>query len=223
MRSTPFQVKICGIATARDAELCAEAGADAIGLNLHPPSVRSVSLETARNLCELELPLKTVAVCVNRSAEELLDLLNDVSVDYVQLHGDESIDLLRELPADRVIRALRCPDRVLQTAREFLDDCRRHDCLPAGLLIDGYSPTAYGGTGARADWQALEDWREWSSVPLILAGGLTPENVGEAIAQVAPSGVDTASGVESAPGSKSADRIRGFVETAQKALRAGGE
>ncbi|HEX5103968.1 MAG TPA: phosphoribosylanthranilate isomerase [Pirellulaceae bacterium] len=241
-----FKIKICGITSVQDARLAAEAGADAIGLNFYAQSPRHVAAdlagEIARRLREDYSPdqVQIVAVFVNHAPDEILWTLREADLYAsglcLQLHGDEPPALLHELqahglgtaghllqatghvPAVPVIRALRCPGSELAAATHYLEECKRQSASPQGVLIDAFQPGAYGGTGARADWAAVRR-RSWS-LPLILAGGLTPDNVTEAIATARPDAVDVASGVESAPGQKDLAKVRAFVAGAKEAFAA---
>jgi phosphoribosylanthranilate isomerase len=117
-----------------------------------------------------------------------------------------------------VIRAFRSAGADFSAVERYLSECERLSASPQSVLVDAFQPGIYGGSGARADWQVLGTWRHQLRRPLILAGGLTPENVAEAIAAVRPAAVDVASGVESAPGQKEPAKVREFVMAAKKAL-----
>ncbi len=155
---------------------------------------------------------------VNESAQHIAQVCQQIRIDFIQLHGDVSIDLLCECGPDRVVQAVRCQDDDrLQVATEFVAECRRRNCLPAAILIDAYAPGEFGGTGRTVDWSAVGDWtRTNQDITVILAGGLTADNVGQAIRQARPFGVDTASGVESAPGIKSPALVERFVAAARR-------
>lgn len=215
-----FQVKICGINCVADAQTAAQAGADAIGLNFYPPSPRYVDLVQAEEIVRSLPPgLATVGVFVNSPSAEVRTFANRLKLNFVQIHGDEPPAYLAELNGLATIRALRCGSE-LQAAIEYLDECRRLGCLPNSLLIDALRPGQFGGTGEPADWSAILTGRpKLAGLPIILAGGLKPSNVAQAIEVVSPAAVDTASGVEAAPGKKSPQLIQDFVAAARDAFQ----
>jgi phosphoribosylanthranilate isomerase len=244
-----FRVKICGITTPDDALLAAEAGADAIGLNFYEKSPRCISPDTAADLIERLRQdysadqVQAVAVFVNSSLDDILWTIRAANL-YgagqslaLQLHGDEPPELLADLrshglgvtdtvlqatghvPTVPILRAFRCRDTDLAAPREYLQHCRRLSALPQAVLLDGFSTTSYGGTGATLDWQAVAGrGDQLAGLPLILAGGLTPANVAAAIATAYPDAVDVASGVESSPGKKDAAKVMAFVNAARRAF-----
>ena len=196
------QIKICGITNLEDALCAAACGADAVGFIFHPPSPRYVAPERAREIiAALPGDIVKVGVFANREAEEVARTVEDCGLDLIQLHGDESPEYCRRFPPERVIKAvfLRTPEelRALDAydVRAFLADFREAD--------------RYGGTGKRADWRLAA--RLGKTHPLILAGGLCIENIGEALAAVAPGAVDINSGCERAPGIKDHDRLQRIV------------
>jgi phosphoribosylanthranilate isomerase len=210
------RVKICGVTHPYDVALAVEAGADAIGLNFHPPSPRSVTAEQAKTLLRSLPPfVEAVGVFVKHSVEQARVFLAPIGrVQTIQVHGGdaEAIDARpwRYVPAFAV-RDAGDRDRV----RAYLDRCRLAGALPAAVLIDGHAPGLHGGTGRTAPWELLKGWP--GDVPLILAGGLTPDNVADAVRAVRPFAVDVASGVESSPGRKDAEKMRRFVEQVRRA------
>ena len=214
-----FRIKICGVTRPEDVRLVANSGADSIGLNFYERSVRYVNPEVARSMVE-ELPsnIARVGVFVNASSAAIQAIARTVGLSYCQLHGDEPPEIVAELADWRVIRAVRCRAADVDTVRRWIDDCYAAEGKLAGLLVDAYQPGQYGGTGAVADWSLLAEFRRHlGDLPLILAGGLTPDNVAQAIQVARPFAVDTASGVESAPGIKDAEKIARFVAAAQNA------
>ena len=217
--NTMFRIKICGITTPTDGHLVDQAGADAIGLNFYPDSPRYVPPSRAE-LIVRELPddLCRVGLFVNAEVEVVLDAADRLRLDMIQLHGDESPEYFAQLQQRRVIAGRRCPDG-FGSLRTFLEACRSLDSLPEAVLIDGYRRGHYGGTGQTADWQAVSTLEsQLGEVRLILAGGLVPENVSEAIRRVRPDAVDTASGVERSPGVKDPERLHAFVAAARAAF-----
>ena len=240
-----FQVKICGITRVEDALLAADAGADAIGLNFYPQSSRFVSIEGARAITDAlrKLPAagrpEVVGVFVNSDPDWINQACESIPLNAIQCHGDETaLDVARlscksrlrqsaGLPAPQVLRAFRCQGSDCNVVQKFLCECQGASAelratvsvLPHAILLDAYAPGVYGGTGQVVDWSAVHrDRPMMMGLPVILAGGLTAENVAEAIETARPDGVDTASGVEDAPGRKSAVKVRCFVAAARAAL-----
>jgi phosphoribosylanthranilate isomerase len=210
-------VKICGVTCVEDAVACAELGADWIGLNFHRPSPRYVDPEIAADIVEaLPRPVTTVGVFVDRPAAEVAGLADRLGLNAVQLHGQEPPEDLGALARFRVIRAFRL--RTLEGWRIVTEFLARAEALgrsPDGVLIDAYVPGLSGGTGTAIDPSLLD-----TAPPLprlILAGGLTPENVAERIARIRPWMVDVASGVESAPGRKDPVSVAAFVRAVHSA------
>ncbi|MDP3098277.1 MAG: phosphoribosylanthranilate isomerase, partial [Syntrophales bacterium] len=196
------QIKICGITNIDDALCAAACGADAIGFIFHPPSPRYITPERAREIiAALPVGIATVGVFVNREAEEVAQAVEDCGLDLIQLHGDESPEYCRRFPPERIIKAVfpRTPED-LRTLDDY--DVR-------AFLADFREAGRYGGTGKRADWGLAA--RLGKTHPLILAGGLGIENIGEALAAVAPDAVDINSGCERAPGIKDHNRMRWIV------------
>ena len=204
------KIKICGIRTLRDALTAAEAGADLLGFNFHPKSVRYIDCAACARITTAlrqEHPsVQLVGVFVNASADDILRVLGDCSLDLAQLSGDELPELCAAL-GDSAFKAFHgVPgNEVQQYARS----------APPAFLVDGHASGAYGGTGVSADWSAAAELAR--NYPLLLAGGLRPENVAEAIERVRPWGVDVASGVESQPGEKDAGKIKAFIRAARLA------
>ncbi|TWT88448.1 N-(5'-phosphoribosyl)anthranilate isomerase [Pseudobythopirellula maris] len=216
-----FRIKICGLTRPADAAVCAEAGADAIGLNFYSGSPRCLTMERAVELADAGgEPLLRVGVFVNATLDELAAAVQAARLDAVQLHGDEPPAAFAALPEGiRTVRAWRVGAEGLPPLAEYLETSEAHGRRPEAALVDAAAPGAYGGTGKRVDWGRVAEERPLlGSTPLILAGGLTPDNVAEAIAAVRPDGVDTASGVESAPGVKDAGAVRAFVAAAREAF-----
>jgi phosphoribosylanthranilate isomerase len=218
-----FRIKICGITNSDDARAVAEAGADAVGLNFYPMSSRYVSAATARAIAEaLPAGIVKVGLFVNADVDVIRRTAEHAGLDLIQLHGDEPPEFLRDLTGAvslPVMRAFRWGPAALTPIVEYLGQCRRLGCLPRLTLIDSCQPGAYGGTGTTADWAAVATYMTVPNVPpLVLAGGLTPENVAAAIATVRPVAVDTASGVELGPGRKAPVLIRAFVRAARAAM-----
>ncbi len=203
-------VKVCGITTEDDAIAAADAGASAIGLVFWPGSPRRVTLEQAQRIARAAPPFVTrVGVFVDASRAELVSTADAVGLDVLQLHGSESPESLAGLPR-RVIKAVRVgPGFEPQDAWRYAD-------ATAAVLLDTKRDDAPGGTGVAFDWTLAGDVRRHARY-VILAGGLTPENVGAAIATMRPDAVDVSSGVEASPGRKDPERLRAFMEAVRSA------
>ena len=198
------KIKICGIKTLKDALEAIDAGADYLGFNFYHKSVRFIEKQACTEITAVlkkEYPhIKLVGVFVNSSVEEVKDILDTCSLDLAQLHGDETAETLNKLEG-KAFKAFRgIPENINGFAR---------DDAPA-LLVDASVEGAYGGSGVTADWNGAAKLAK--KYPLLLAGGLTPENVAEAVGRVKPWGVDVASGVESIPGEKDAAKMKAFVK-----------
>ena len=199
------QVKVCGLTTPEDARAVAEAGADAIGLVFWAQSPRAVDVETARRIAAALPPfVARVGVFVDASRDELRRVAEAVPLDLVQLHGHEPLEALEGLPR-RAIKAL-------GVGADFdLEQARRYAERADALLLDTGGQARPGGSGRAFDWAIARALR--ARVPrLILAGGLTPDNVAAAITAVRPDAADVSSGVESSPGRKDAAKVRAFIE-----------
>jgi phosphoribosylanthranilate isomerase len=205
------RVKLCGITRHEDAELAASLDAWAIGFNLWPGSKRRADPGVAAGIARtMRRRLELVGVFVNPTLDEVTRAAEGIGLTYVQLHGDEGpafCTAVAERTGVRVIKAVRVGSGAdIQSAARFHTDL---------LLLDAAAGTARGGTGQTWDW-ALAAQRH-SHVPLVLAGGLTPENVADGIAAVRPWAVDVASGVESEPGVKDHAKVEAFMAAAHEA------
>ncbi len=201
-------IKICGIKTLKDALAAIEAGADYLGFNFYSKSVRFIEKEICAEITSVlkkEYPnIKLVGVFVNYPVDEVKNILETCSLDLAQLHGDETPEIFAQL-VPQAFRAFRgIPSDI--TGYE------RND-VPA-LLVDAAVKGMYGGSGVTADWSAAAELAK--RYPLLLAGGLTPENVADAVRQVKPWGVDVASGVESVAGEKDAAKMSAFVNAVKR-------
>jgi len=198
------QIKICGVTTLEDANLCADLGVDMIGLNFYRQSPRYLEPDQARKIIEaLPRRICRVGVFVDATAEQIRTAAKEAGIETVQLHGNAPPEMCRELTGEyRVIRAF-------STSRQFRPEnaAAFPDC---DSLLDSYDPKLRGGTGVTCDWLAARATRAFTRY-LILSGGLNAQNVGEAIAVVRPQAVDVCSGVESAPGVKNDDAIKEFI------------
>lgn len=207
------RVKICGVKTPADIDACAQAGAAYLGFNFFAKSPRSVSLDQARDLAwRVPVGMARVGLIVNMDDASISRLTEEVPLDILQLHGGESLERVAQvkamtgLPVMKVVGVASADD--LPKLDQFSD-------VADMILVDAKAPKGAilpGGNGVRFDWTLIAG-REWS-VPWMLAGGLTPNNVAEAIAKTGARQVDVASGVESAPGQKDAAMIQDFVTAA---------
>jgi phosphoribosylanthranilate isomerase len=202
------RVKICGLTDRRDLDAVVAAGADAIGVTVDVPveTPREIDQDFASDLVAATPPfVTTVLVMMPETIEGAIGLAESVQPDAIQVHGGlspEDMSALSESTRSRVIRAVSPEDAV------------RHDASADALLVDSLDEAGGGGTGEAHDWDRTRDLVETLSSPVILAGGLTPKNVAEAVETVRPFAVDVASGVEARPGSKDHDAVESFIERA---------
>jgi indole-3-glycerol phosphate synthase/phosphoribosylanthranilate isomerase len=207
------RVKICGITTQQDALAAVDAGADMIGFNFYPKSRRYITPEACWRivsaLTQYAPHVTLVGVFVNAIRSEIEAIADDCHLDLVQFSGDEPPEFLRAL-GPRAFKGIRPTS--LEEAQT--DAARFARSASPALLVDAYRPGEYGGTGHTGDWGLAQKLA--AQYPILLAGGLTPDNVAAAVAQVHPWGVDVASGVESRPGKKDASKMTTFVQAARK-------
>lgn len=196
------EIKFCGMTRLSDALVAAENGANALGFIFYPKSPRYLSPEKAKELIR-HLPPEVirVGVFVNEAVEKVKEIFNFCGLDLVQLHGDENPDYCRRFPSSVLIRA------VSPRSEDDLIVLQNYPCR--AILLDRREGTLYGGTGRISNWEMGIRIRE--RFPLILAGGLHPENVIKAIEAVSPHAVDINSGVESSPGIKDPQKIRDVI------------
>jgi phosphoribosylanthranilate isomerase len=207
-------VKICGITRYEDAQAAIEAGADLLGFNFYPKSPRyNDPLSAARLIGAIRrrsASVQVVGVFVNSPLEVILAIMDECGLDLAQLHGDEPPETLTALNG-RAFKALRPKDAA--DLAQSLGSYSPKTGSPA-YLVDAYRPGEYGGTGHPADWTLARSVS--GTHPILLAGGLAPENVAEAIRQVHPWGVDVASGVEASPRRKDPARLADFIKAAKE-------
>jgi phosphoribosylanthranilate isomerase len=221
-----FSIKICGITSVADGVASARAGADAVGLNFHAASPRCVSIDTAAQIARnLPNSVARVGVFVNDSAERILQIVERVGLDWIQLHGDEPAEftffLRSRTSGVRIAKAFRLEGAETAAIGAYLAKCRQAALPLDALLVDAHRPGLYGGTGETVDWGTLSPPRGWAlDTPLILAGGLHPDNIALAIAKVRPAAVDVASGVEFAPGRKEVMLVESLLARAREAFDA---
>ena len=214
-----MHVKICGLTNLSDARVAVEVGADLLGFNFYKPSPRFVEPEQAAYIIVAlrdEFPqheFHCVGVFVNCAREETLRIQQQCQLDGLQLHGDETVDDVRVL-GEAAFKALR-PKSAAEVEKWLNAFAREAVSVTPRFLVDSSHPSLYGGTGATGNWTIARDIA--ARYPILLAGGLTAENVSDAIRAVRPWGVDAASGVERAPGLKDAAKVRQFVAQAKRA------
>jgi len=204
------KIKICGIKTVDDALAAVDAGADLIGFNFYPKSPRYVEVGHCRGIMSTVRKyghVKFVGVFVNATVAEINATMETCGLSLAQLHGDETPEMMNELDG-KAFKAFRGISTDFETDKRI-----RTDGAPA-FLIDAAVKGLYGGSGVTADWNEVTKLAK--KYPLLLAGGLTPENVADAVRQVNPWGVDVASGVESAPGEKDSRKMKAFVKAVRE-------
>ncbi|MBW2688456.1 MAG: phosphoribosylanthranilate isomerase [Deltaproteobacteria bacterium] len=202
------RVKICGITNIGDARHASVCGADALGFVFYPGSPRFVNPDMARRIiADLPPLVTTVGLFVNEPPARIREMVEFCGLDTVQLHGDEEPDQC-SYPPCRVIKALRL--------REQMENSIFASYHVSALLLDAYVADRFGGTGQQCNWEQAALIATQQRV--ILAGGLNPENVVEAVRQVRPYGVDVSSGVEKEPGQKDPDKVASFICRAKEAL-----
>jgi len=202
------KVKICGITSVADGQMAAEAGADMIGLMFYEQSPRHITLPQAVEISRALSPyVLRVGVFVNPDEELVLRAISECGLNLLQFHGDEPSDFCTQFGVFSV-KALRVRDA------ETIEALGNYDT--SAFLLDAYSKSGLGGTGEKFNWDLAIEAQKYNK-PIFLAGGLTPENVAEAVKKVRPFAVDVSSGVESAPGKKDPAKVRAFIEAAKKA------
>lgn len=210
------RVKICGITSIADAQLSVTHGADAIGMVFYPKSPRCVSIARAVEISRAVGPyVNVVALFVDPTAGEVKSLLSRASIQTLQFQGNENADFCEQfsLPYIKAVR-VPAPDTDSEAAISVVQQTVLHEChthpRAQGILLDTYHENQPGGTGKRFDWRCVPASQQYQ---WILAGGLKPDNVAEAIAQVVPYAVDVCSGVEAEPGKKDSEKLKAFIQT----------
>ena len=203
------KVKICGITNSHDADTAVEAGADALGFVFFAKSPRCIDRKIAQHIIANLPPfILSVGVFVNEEAKVVRDIMDQCGLTLAQLHGDESPAYCESLNRP-ILRAIRLRDR-----GSFLSMAEyKGRAGVRGFLIDAFSESSYGGTGQTVDWNIAAEAAK--AAPILLAGGLTPDNVQEAIHKVQPYGVDVSSGVEASPGKKDHEKVQAFIKAAK--------
>lgn len=220
----PGWIKVCGIRDVAAAQAAVSAGASAIGVNFFAKSPRVVSPDQARQIASVmdQTATRPVGLFVNHPLEDIESVVSHVGLCVVQLHGDETPAFVADLQSRHsdweILKAFRIGES-LRPVAEFLAECEQLKVRLAGCLLEARVEGAFGGTGTVAPWELIaRDYDRTHWPPLILAGGLTPDNVAAAINTVRPTGVDTASGVELSPGAKDTTLIARFVAEARRAF-----
>ena len=202
-------VKICGITRLEDALEAAALGADALGFMFYERSSRRISVVDAESICrQLPKRVSRVGVFVDATRETIEAAIARCGLDFVQLHGSESPEFCASIKGALVIKAFRMADET------SLDALGRYQT--SFWLLDSHVPGAQGGTGITFNWELARKARALNT-PFLLAGGLTPQNVGDAVKWLRPAGVDVSSGVESAPGKKDGMKMKSFIESVRTA------
>lgn len=232
----PF-IKICGVTTPTQAAEISRLGLSAIGINFYAKSPRAVTREQGRHVREaIARDVLAVGVFVNADVPELVATTRLMGLDAIQLHGDEPVAIVSQLrallPGIKIYRAFRVGSEGLSLVKSHVEQLtalgQHYDAIlidarlekPAALPPGQQAEVIYGGTGHKAPWELLVGWREvLGDTPLILAGGLNADNVAAAIRAVAPTGVDTASGVETAPGVKDISQSTRFIAHARETFK----
>jgi phosphoribosylanthranilate isomerase len=204
------KIKLCGIKTINHALAALESGADMLGFNFYPKSPRYIDVGRCRDIMAVLRKyghITYVGVFVNASVAEIRATMETCALSLAQLHGDETSEMVQSLHG-KAFKAFRGVTDIEADKRMIANSA------PA-FLVDASVEGAYGGTGVKADWSAAAELAK--EYQILLAGGLTPENVVEAVQQVRPWGVDVASGVEASPGSKDASKMKAFVQAVRRA------
>lgn len=213
MTSNETKVKICGLSTPETITAAIEHGSDFIGFVFYPPSPRHVEIDVAKYLAK-SIPnhVEIVGLFVNPNNQTLQEVLNDIPLSMMQLHGSESIKRVKEIKEIfnlPVMKALSIENA------EDLNKAEEYEPIVDWLLFDAKGEDLPGGNGKAFDWSILADYQ--GQKPWMLAGGLTPENIGEALKTLSPDALDVSSGVESSSGVKDVDKIQAFLRGAKRA------
>jgi len=200
----PIKVKICGVTSLDDAMACVEAGTDALGLNFYEPSPRYLELDKAAEITKHLPPfVARVGLFVNASEATVRETIEKTGINTLQFHGDETPEFCSKFAPMKVIKAFRMQgSQTLQSLAQYNVDA---------YLLDSFDPGSPGGTGMIFNWDLARQAKD-EGKPIILAGGLDPENIAEAIHETWPYAVDVASGVESERGKKDIHLVRRFID-----------
>lgn len=210
-----LRIKICGITSEKDARTAADLGANAVGLNFYPGTPRHIEEATVGKVLRSLPPfVEPVGLFVNRPLHECRAHCLDLGIRTIQWHGDEH-ELFDPFPCQLIPAFSVKEAKDLDAIQDYVNGAWELGYLPQAVLIDAKADGLYGGTGQTAPWQLLAGFDP--GVPLILAGGLSADNVAEAVRVVKPYGVDVASGVEKEPGKKDVDKVKQFIDNARAA------
>ena len=202
------RIKICGVTRAQDAQACAASGADAIGLVFYPRSSRAVTVHQAADIVAAVPPfVSVVALFVDEPIGSIERIISTLPIDVIQFHGDESAEFCHQFGRPW-IKALR-----VRPGLDVVEECQRFS-KARGVLLDSWQADVPGGTGKTFDWRLAT---QALCVPVVLAGGLTHDNVGEGMRALHPAAVDVSGGVEVSPGLKDAKKIRQFIAAVRAA------
>jgi len=203
-----MRIKICGITNLEDALFCARLGADALGF-IFASSPRKISLSKAQEIIKGLPPfISSVGVFVNEKPAKIKETAQRCSLDYIQLHGEETADFCQSLFPQKIIKSIRIKDRGSLNLLESFSRVK-------AFLLDTYVQGKAGGTGRTFNWHLAKEAKK-AGLPIILSGGLSPENVREAIKLVQPVAVDASSSLESSPGKKDKAKVEFFIRTIKK-------
>ncbi|PCI09224.1 MAG: phosphoribosylanthranilate isomerase [Gammaproteobacteria bacterium] len=204
------RVKICGITRCEDAQLVVDAGVDAVGLVFYEKSPRFVNAEMAAEISQaIPAFVSRVALFKDANTQMIKTILQTVAIDLIQFHGSETAEFCEQFNRP-YIKALGM--RGVELNQEFLSASVAKYSSAKALLLDGHAPGEAGGTGESLNWSSMAAVIASVNIPIVLAGGLNPDNVKMAIEQVHPYGVDVSSGVESSPGIKDKTKVTTFME-----------
>ncbi len=204
------RVKICGITNLEDALSAVDSGADALGFVFYKKSPRYITPEKARSIIALTPSFTTtIGVFANDSQQQVQEIIALTGIDVIQLHGDETPDMCQY--SRRVVKAIRV--KTLQS----LEPLKQYQDSITAFLLDTYTPEGLGGTGQIFNWDIAVEAKQFGTI--ILAGGLTPNNVANAVKRVRPYGVDVSSGVEAKKGKKDHKKMKRFIEQAKSASK----
>jgi phosphoribosylanthranilate isomerase len=208
------RIKFCGFTNPEEVAIACELGVDAIGFNFYPKSPRYLDPRQARPVIEALHPTTAgIGLFVDQPFRQAAAISYQLGLRGIQWYADPRLN--EEVFPFTLLPAFRVKDAdTLKEIAILLQILREQNRLPKAILLDAYSPQAMGGTGHQAPWEILSDFKP--GVPIILAGGLMPENIAEAIKVVQPYGVDVASGIESTPGKKDRARMQAFVEAVRQ-------
>ncbi len=205
------RVKICGLTNLKDALFACHFGADALGFILYPKSKRFIKAKEVRKITSQLPPFITkVGIFVNEDPRDVLEILSYAHLDFAQLHGDETPEECEYVGKNRVIKVFRLKsEEEIEKINPYIGKVR-------AILLDTYDSKVYGGTGKPFNWEiAVKVKKTFPEIPLILSGGLNPENVKKAVETVNPYGVDVSSGVEIEPGIKAPEKVEQFIKNAK--------